>query len=72
MSNRGNRLGGDLQARDVKGLLLGLYLDYQAGLLTEEQASKQAGILAVLLRAVETSDLEKKLDTLAALMKGRE
>jgi hypothetical protein len=70
MSNTSNSQGPDIQARDIKRLLMGLYLDYQAGLLSDEQATKQAGLLTAMLKAIETTDLEGKLDTLAALMKG--
>ena len=41
------------------------------GLLTEAQAGRELAILQAMLKAVEQTDLERKLDALQALLGAR-
>ena len=61
----------DIQAKTVKRLLLRVYSRYQAGLISEDQATKEAQLLTTILRAIEVTDLEQRVDTLSMLMEGR-
>ena len=60
----------DIQAKDVKRLLMSVYKRYQAGLISEAQATKEAGLLLSVLTAIEVTDIESRLEGLAGLMKG--
>jgi hypothetical protein len=46
-------------------------LRYRVGLLTEAQAGRELAILQAMLKAVEQTDLERKLDALQALLVAR-
>lgn len=51
----------DIKASSIKRLLLRVYRRYQAGEITENQASKEAYLLNSVLKAIETTDLEERL-----------
>lgn len=61
----------EIQAKTVKRLLLRVYRRYQAGLISEDQATKEAQLLTTILRAIEVTDLEQRVDTLSMIMEGR-
>jgi hypothetical protein len=52
----------EIKAKDIKRLLLRLYKRYQSGAITEAQAQKEAFLLNSLLRAIEVTDLEERVD----------
>jgi hypothetical protein len=51
----------DIQAKDVKRLLVRVYQRYQSGAITEAQASKETAILNSILKAIEVTDLENRV-----------
>ena len=51
----------DIQAKDVKRLLVRVYQRYQSGAITEAQASKETAILNSILKAIEATDLENRV-----------
>lgn len=54
----------ELQAKDVKTLLLKVYKRYQEGVITEAKAQKEVYLLNSVLKAIEVTDLEERLDKL--------
>ena len=54
----------EIQAKDVKRLLLRTYRKYQSGDITEAQAQKEAYLLNSILKAIEITDLEGRLDNI--------
>jgi hypothetical protein len=58
-----------IEARDVKRLLLKVYKRYQAGSITDVQANKETYILNSILKAVEVTDLEDKLKGVEEILK---
>ena len=51
----------DIQAKEVKRLLIRVYQRYQSGAITEAQASKETAILNSILKAIEVTDLENRV-----------
>jgi len=51
-----------IKAEDVKRLLLRVYRRYQGGAITESQAHKEAYLLNSVLKAIEVTDLETRLE----------
>jgi hypothetical protein len=51
-----------IKAEDVKRLLLRVYRRYQGGAITETQAHKEAYLLNSVLKAIEVTDLETRLE----------
>lgn len=51
----------EIQAKDVKRLLIKVYSKYQRGAITESQANKEAYLLNSILKAIETTDLEERV-----------
>ena len=51
-----------IKAEDVKRLLLRVYRRYQGGAITETQAHKEAYLLNSVLKAIEATDLETRLE----------
>lgn len=51
----------DIQAKDVKRLLIRVYQRYQSGAITEAQASKETAILNSILKAIEVTDLDNRV-----------
>jgi hypothetical protein len=58
-----------IEAKDVKRLLLRVYRRYQSGAITEAQAYKETYLLNSVLKAIEITDLEERLQTIERLMK---
>lgn len=59
MSNMSNR--PDIKASDVKRLLLRIYRRYQGGEISDGKAYREAFVLNSVLKAIEISDLEERL-----------
>ena len=59
----------EIEAKDVKRLLLRVYKRYQSGALTEAQAYKGTYLLNSVLKAIEVTDLEERLKTLETYLK---
>jgi hypothetical protein len=59
----------EIEAKDVKRLLLRVYRRYQSGAITEAQAYKETYLLNSLLKAIEITDLEERLQNIERLMK---
>ena len=59
----------EIEAKDVKRLLLRTYKRYQSGAITELQATKETYLLNSVLRAIETTELEERLQTIEGLLK---
>ena len=51
----------DIEAKDIKRLLLRTYRRYRGGSISESQAQKETYILNSVLKAIETSDLEERM-----------
>ena len=62
-------MGKEIEAKDVKRLLLRTYRRYQSGAITELQATKETYLLNSVLRAIETTELEERLQTIEGLLK---
>ena len=62
----GNR---EIEAKDVKRLLLRVYRRYQSGAITEAQATKETYLLNSVLKAIEVTDLEERLQNIENLMR---
>ena len=54
----------DIQAKDIKRLLLRVYRRYQSGAITEAQAYKETYLLNSVLKAIEITDLETRLQNI--------
>ena len=59
----------DIQAKDVKRLLLSVYRRYQSGAITESQAQKETYLLNSVLKAIELTDLEQRLQNIENTLK---
>jgi hypothetical protein len=54
----------DLGAGDVKRLLLRVYKRYQGGAITDSQAYRETYLLNSVLRSIEVTDLEERLQNI--------
>lgn len=59
----------DIQAKDIKRLLLRVYRRYQSGGITEAKAYKETYLLNSVLRAIETTELESRLQIIENILK---
>lgn len=59
----------EIEAKDIKRLLLRTYRRYQSGMITELQATKETYLLNSVLKAIETTELEERLQTIEGLLK---
>lgn len=50
-----------IEAKDIKRLLLRVYRRYNTGAITEAQAYKETYLLNSVLKAIEVTDLEERL-----------
>lgn len=62
----------DIEAKDVKRLLLRVYKKYQSGAITEAQAQKETYLLNSVLKAIEVTDLEQRLQAIELNLKENE
>ncbi len=54
----------EIEAKDIKRLLLRVYRRYQSGAITENQAHKETYLLNSVLKAIEITDLETRLQNI--------
>lgn len=59
----------EIKAKDIKRLLLRVYRRYSSGAITEAQAYKEAYLLNSVLKAIEITDLEDRLQLLETYLK---
>jgi hypothetical protein len=52
----------EIKAKDIKRLLLRVYRRYQGGTISEAQATKETSLLNSILKAIEVTDFEKRID----------
>ena len=52
----------EIKAKDIKRLLLRVYIRYQGGTISEAQATKETSLLNSILKAIEVTDFEKRID----------
>ena len=65
------KLGSKIDARDIVNALGDLLERLRAGEITTEQAQRESGVLATLLKAYDTVEVKAKLDALEAVIGGR-
>lgn len=58
-----------IEAKDIKRLLLRVYRRYNSGTITEAQAYKETYLLNSVLRAIEVTDMEERLSNLESALK---
>jgi hypothetical protein len=58
-----------IKAKDIKRLLLRVYRRYQSGAITEAQAYKETYLLNSVLKAIEVTDLEERLQNIENTLK---
>lgn len=58
-----------LEAKDIKRLLLRVYRRYNSGAITEAQAYKETYLLNSVLKAIEVTDLEDRLQRLETALR---
>ena len=61
--------GKEIEAKDIKRLLLRVYRRYNSGAITESQAYKETYLLNSVLKAIETTDLEERLQNIENTLK---
>ena len=59
----------EIQAKDIKRLLLRVYRRYGSGAITETQAYKETYLLNSVLKAIEVTDLEDRLLKLETMLR---
>lgn len=59
----------DIKAKDIKRLLLRVYRRYNTGAITEAQAYKETYLLNSVLKAIEVTDLEERLQNIENTLK---
>jgi hypothetical protein len=59
----------EIEAKDIKRLMLRVYKRYSGGAITESKAYKETYLLNSVLKAIEVTDLEERLQTLEAMLK---
>jgi hypothetical protein len=58
-----------IEAKDIKALLLRVYRKYNSGAITEAQAHKETYLLNSVLKAIEVTDLEERLQNIENALK---
>jgi hypothetical protein len=59
----------EIKAKDIKRLLLRVYRRYQGGSITEAKAYKETYLLNSVLKAIEVTDLEERLQNIENTLK---
>ncbi len=59
----------DIQAKDIKRLLLRVYRRYSSGAITESKAYKETYLLNSVLKSIEVTDLEERLQNIENILK---
>ena len=58
-----------IEAKDIKRLLLRVYRRYNSGAITEAQAYKETYLLNSVLKSIEVTDLEERLQNIENTLK---
>ena len=58
-----------IEAKDIKRLLLRVYKRYSSGAITESKAYKETYLLNSVLKAIEVTDLEDRLQNIENTLK---
>ena len=58
-----------IEAKNIKRLLLIVYRRYNSGAITEAQAYKETYLLNSVLKAIEVTDLEERLQNIENTLK---
>ena len=56
--------GREIEAKDIKTLLLRVYKRYSTGAISESKAYKETYLLNAVLKAIEVTDLEERLQSI--------
>lgn len=59
----------EIEAKDIKRLLLRVYRRYSSGGITEAQAYKETYLLNSVLKAIEVTDLEERLENIETMLR---
>jgi len=59
----------EIEAKDIKRLLLRVYKRYSSGVITEAKAYKEAYLLNSVLKAIEAADFEERLKNIERILK---
>jgi hypothetical protein len=59
----------EIEAKDIKRLLLRVYRRYNTGTITEAQAYKETYLLNSVLKAIEVTDLAERLQSIENTLK---
>lgn len=57
-------MGGGFSAKEIKKLMLLSYKRYQSGTISETQAYRENTMLANILKAIEASEQEERIEAL--------
>jgi len=58
-----------IEAKDIKRLLLRVYKRYSSGAITESKAYKETYLLNSVLKAIEVTDLEDRLQKIETMLR---
>jgi len=58
-----------IEAKDIKRLLLRVYKRYSSGAITDSQAQKETYLLNSVLKAIEITDLEDRLQNIETMLR---
>jgi len=58
-----------IEAKDIKRLLLRVYKRYSSGAITDTQAQKETYLLNSVLKAIEVTDLEERLQLIETMLR---
>jgi len=61
-----------IEAKDIKRLLLRVYRRYNSGSITDAQAYKETYLLNSVLKAIEVTDIEQRLQAIELNLKENE
>jgi len=59
----------DYSAKEIKKLMILSYKKYQSGTISETQAYRQNTMLANILKAIEASEQEERIENLERVLK---
>ena len=58
-----------IEAKDIKRLLLRVYRRYNSGAITEAQAYKETYLLNSVLKAIELTNVEERLNSIENILR---
>ena len=59
----------NIEAKDIKRLLLRVYRRYQSGAISEAQAYKETYLLNSVLKAIELTNVEERLNSIENILR---